>query len=67
LAAIALKAAASSIARDARALRFMVIPALLSPAINREYESPSSRHAALILMIHNLRKSPFLSRLSLYA
>ena len=53
----AVKAAASLTAKSASILRLTSISANFKPCINCEYESPFKRAAALIRVIHNLRKS----------
>ena len=55
----AVKAAASLTAKSASILRLTSISANFNPCINCEYESPFIRAAALIRVIHNLRKSRF--------
>ena len=64
LSTIALKAAGLFIARSARTLRLISIPALCNAPINCEYDIPSRRAAALIRWIHNARNSRFLLRRS---
>ncbi|AGU77785.1 hypothetical protein SII_0598 [Streptococcus intermedius C270] len=55
----AVKAAVSLTAKSASILRFTSISANFRPCINCEYERPFIRAAALIRVIHNLRKSRF--------
>ena len=55
----AVKAAASLTAKSASILRLTSISANFKPCINCEYDKPFKRAAALIRVIHNLRKSRF--------
>ena len=52
-------AAASDTAKSANILRLTSIPANFNPCINLLYDNPFIRAAALIRVIHNLRKSRF--------